>query len=132
VLADDPLFGRFCFGGDWKSQGSSLEVIPKDGVRRRFHALIGGRKLHVTLHSDRFARGKPIVLDESLSTVRFELESGDSAAHVTRLSLRASSGSGYRVQVGDKILTAGAKPDEEISVDLPVEGAASTVRIELQ
>jgi hypothetical protein len=40
VIADDPLFGRFCFGGDWREEGNALAVTPKDGVRRRFHAML--------------------------------------------------------------------------------------------
>ena len=42
VLADDPIFGRTCFGGDWQATEEEISVTPKDGVRRRFHAMLGG------------------------------------------------------------------------------------------
>jgi hypothetical protein len=132
VLADDPLFGRFCFGGEWRTIASVIEVTPKDGVRRRFHALIGGKKLHVTLASDRFARNRPLVLNEALSELRFEVESDNRSAHVTRLVLGGAAAATYVVHVGDQVHRASAKGDEEVGIDLPVAGVSDTVRVEIQ
>src|SRR5213080_991972 len=73
ILADDPVFGRFCFGGDWRKSAAGLEVIPKDGVRRRLHVLLGEdeqTKIHLVLETDRFAASKPIVIKDDLSEVR--------------------------------------------------------------
>ncbi|HMT68381.1 MAG TPA: DUF5695 domain-containing protein, partial [Bacteroidales bacterium] len=36
VLADDPLFGWFAYGGTLRSTGKSFAVEPRDGVRARF------------------------------------------------------------------------------------------------
>ena len=87
ILADDPIFGRFCFGGDWQKTAKGLEVIPKDGLRRRFHALLGTNRLHLVLDSDRLAFAKPITFKEDLSEMRFFLESDNPAGHKTRLRL---------------------------------------------
>jgi hypothetical protein len=87
ILADDPIFGRFCFGGDWRRTESGIEVFLKDGLRRRFHAMLGASKLHVTLDADRFASSKPIVVKEDLSELRFSLESDNPARHETQLHL---------------------------------------------
>ena len=67
VLADDPIFDRFCFGGDWRKTPTGVEVVPKDGLRRRFHAMLRNGKLHLLLDSDRFVAGEPIKLDDGLS-----------------------------------------------------------------
>src|SRR5882724_10543082 len=41
VLADDGIFGRIAYLGTWQSVTNSNQVIPLDGVRRRFHAMLG-------------------------------------------------------------------------------------------
>jgi hypothetical protein len=131
VLADDPLFGRFCFGGDWRAAGGAIEVVPKDGVRRRFHAVLGAKKLHVTLHADRFARGKSLVVNETLTTLEFELESTNAMSHPTRLSLGGTGAGSYVVRIGDQVVRASAKGAEEVVVELPVNGAGAAVRVEI-
>jgi hypothetical protein len=130
VLADDPLFGRFAFGGEWRATGAGLEVIPKDGVRRRFHALLGGRKLHVALDADRFARGRPIVVDESLRTLRFEIESDETTPHTALLRLGGRADGRYTVHVGDREIPARANAVGEIVAELPIAGAITRVRVE--
>jgi len=131
VLADDPLFGRFCFGGDWRSVGQSIEVVPKDGVRRRFHALIGGRKLHVSLDSDRFAKGKAIAVNESLSDLRFELESDNPDRHSARLRLAGGANGRYAVRIGDQVVRPTNESAGESSFDVPVSGGSAMVQIGL-
>jgi hypothetical protein len=94
------VFGRFCFGGDWRKTAAGLEIVPKDGVRRRFHALLGDdeqRKLHLVLQMDRFATAEPIVLKEDLSEVRFRVESDNPMRHVTRLLLSGLPSGKYAV-----------------------------------
>jgi hypothetical protein len=130
VLADDPLFGRFCFGGDWRAAGPTIEVVPKDGVRRRFHALIGGRKLHVSLDSDRFAKRKAIAVNESLSEIRFDLESDNPAAHMARLRLSDGAGGRYSVRVAGQTVSPANESGAE-RFDLPVTRGSAAVQIGL-
>ena len=87
VLTDDPIFGRVCLGGDWQKKSGNLEVIPRDGLRRRFHAMLGNGKVHLISDNDRFASGQPIVLKEDLSEIRFQLESDNPAKHQATLRL---------------------------------------------
>ncbi|MGH7447788.1 MAG: DUF5695 domain-containing protein, partial [Longimicrobiales bacterium] len=100
VVADDPIFGRFAFGGELQQSGGSLEVVPRDGVRRRFHALLDRGRLHLELESDRFAAHRPIVLDDELKEVRFELESGRPDAHSVTLRVSGLPGGRYTVRAG--------------------------------
>jgi hypothetical protein len=97
-------------------------------VRRRFHALIGGKKLHVTLDSDRFARSKPIVMNEALSELRFDVESENPNDHVARLELAGSAAGRYTVRVGGQIV----RPTKEGSVfEVAVTGRSATVHVEI-
>jgi hypothetical protein len=98
VLADDPIFGRFCFVGELLESNGVLEVVPRDGVRRRFHAMLHGATLHLESEVDRFAASEPIVLSEDLSEVRFQLESDTPAAHVAALHLSGAAPGRYTVR----------------------------------
>src|SRR6185369_3486737 len=105
ILADDPLFGRFCFGGDWRKTAAGLEIVPKDGVRRRFYALLGeneNQKLDLVLETDRFAASQPIVLKEDLSSVHFTVESDNPTKHMARLRLSGLAPGSYALLDGNK------------------------------
>jgi Family of unknown function (DUF5695) len=98
VLADDPLFGRFCYGGDWRKTSAGLEVIPKDGVRRRFYTRLDNGNVSLALDRDHFAAAQPIVLKPDLTEIRFELETDNSAAHPATLRLSGLSSGEYSVR----------------------------------
>jgi hypothetical protein len=100
LLADDDIFGRVCYGGDWRATFDGLEVTPKDGLRRRFYAMLDRGKLQLVLDSDRFAAGEPVVLKEDLSQLRFQLESDNRAEHKVRLRLTDWKPGKYRVRGG--------------------------------
>jgi hypothetical protein len=122
VLADDPIFGRFCFGGDWRKTAADIEIIPKDGLRRRIHAMLTSGNLHLALDNDRFAAGQSFVLEEDLSRIQFTLESDNPAAHAATLRIRG-------LKVGDYTMTHGAHQsatiratsESESVVELPME-----------
>jgi len=128
VLADDPLFGRFCFGGDWRQTAAGLRVTPKDGLRRRFHALLGEggrRRLHMELDAGRFAASWPIVLKEDLSVVRFRLESDNPAKHVARLRLSGTPAGPFVLRLGGKTIAAlDVKEGQETVFDIPLGAGA--------
>ena len=53
VLADDPDFGLVCYGGEVMQDGETMIIIPRDGVRRAFHALHElPRRLHFSIDRD--------------------------------------------------------------------------------
>ena len=60
VVADDPIFGRFCFGGEMRETASTLEIVLRDGVRRRLHVRTGGSQVDLELSGARFVKEKPI------------------------------------------------------------------------
>jgi hypothetical protein len=100
ILADDPIFGRFCYGGDWRKSGSRLEVIPKDGVRRRFNAMLDNGRLNLNLDNDHFAAAQPITVKSDLSAASFFIESAYWLEHTVTLRLSASASGLYTVRAG--------------------------------
>jgi hypothetical protein len=127
ILADDPIFGRVCYGGTWQAIGNTNQVIPLDGVRRRFHALLNGVTLHLALRSDHFALSQPIGLKDDLSQVTFQIESGNSAAHTEILHLTVSISGQYTLSNNHGLvailnLTAG----QDNAVSLPVDANATS------
>ena len=124
ILADDPVFGRFCFGGDWRKTTAGIEVVPRDGVRRRFHALLGEseqNKLHMIRERDRFAASQPIVIREDLSEVRFRLESDNPNRHIARLLVSGLPAGTYDLLGGSKAIARFEINDQqESAIELPV------------
>jgi hypothetical protein len=125
VLADDDLFGRFCFGGDWRDNGGLLEVTPKDGVRRRFHVMLSTGRLHVELDNDRFAAGQPIALREDLSEMRFRLDSDNPEDHTATLRATGLAAGGYTVRAGSAVIASFDVQDaaQPSILALPMNGA---------
>jgi len=123
VLADDPIFGRFCYGGDLhKTLFGRLEVIPRDGVRRRFDAVLDIGKLSLILDNDHFAAGRPISVKGNLSEAGFSLESDNPAPHTATLHLSASASGAYVIRSGSTtVATVNLAGDREELVQLPVD-----------
>ena len=124
ILADDPIFGRFCFGGDWHSRAGGIEVIPKDGLRRRFHAFLGNKKVHMIFDADRFVATRPIELKEDLTEIRFKLESDNPKDHVTTLHLSGLTPGTYSLRAGIKpVATVEITDETESRIEVPVNRA---------
>lgn len=126
ILADDPIFGRFCYGGTWQ-QTTNIQVVPLDGVRKRFHAMLNNGNLHVVVDTDRFANSLPITLQTDLSQLGFTLETGNSASHTDKLHLTASIPGTYVVTgASGTIAMTNLLAGVEGIVNLPVPADTST------
>jgi hypothetical protein len=77
IVADDPIFGRVAYGGALTRSGGQSEVVPQDGVGRRFHLLDGRHRVHLMLDRDGFAAEKPIRFDDNLQRLTFVVENRD-------------------------------------------------------
>jgi hypothetical protein len=121
VVIEDPLFGLFAYGGLLKETNGHVEVIPRDGLRQRFHAMRGERQLHILLDRDGFAAGRPIVVDDDLRDIRFTLENRTQDQHVATLCLAGLPAGDYSVHVDGKLAgQISSREGEWITVDLPV------------
>jgi hypothetical protein len=121
LVADDPIFGRICFGGDLRENRGTLEIVPKDGVRRRFHAMLDGGRLHLESEVERFAAGQPIVLRENLDELRFRLESENPNEHMAVMKGLGLSPGRYRVSAEEvEVGFLEVREGEGWVVELPV------------
>jgi hypothetical protein len=126
ILTDDPIFGRFCYGGTWE-QTTNIQVIPLDGVRRRFHAMLNAGNLHLVVDTDRFASSQSIALQPDLSQVGFVLETDNPASHTARLHFTTSIGGNYTVSNNSGVIaTFSAQAGQETAVDLPISAGGGT------
>ncbi len=126
ILARDPIFGDIAYGGIATRKGSALEVIPRDGLRVRFHVARADQRLDLELDHDGFAREQPIVVADDLSRVEFTLENRTGGAHEAGLSVSGLTG-GYRVLIDGREV---GKYDAAAIVKLPV-GPAATARVRI-
>ncbi|MGA2557716.1 MAG: DUF5695 domain-containing protein, partial [Verrucomicrobiota bacterium] len=126
VLADDPIFGRFCFGGLVQTNGSAMEIVPLDGIRRRFHALLSNGTLHVMLDADRFASNQPLALNSDLSGITVQIESDNPAAHVVPLHLSAPVNASYTIMANAVLVASGTlTAGQDTIIPLLVEANAN-------
>jgi hypothetical protein len=108
LVADDPLFGLLAYGGTLKDAGARLEVVPRDGLRQRFGAILPAgatlRKLRIEFDRDGFAADAPIAFDRALGRVAFLIENRTADAHRTGLRLSLPPGERYQLRVAGRLV----------------------------
>jgi hypothetical protein len=132
IVAEDPLFGRIAYGGQIKKSESGIEVLPLDGVRRRFHWIRAGSRFHLLLDRDGFAAGQTVVAGENLGEVSFSLENrapDPARAHTTEMRVSGLPSGSYQIALDGKPLRRIAGGEEPQSILLPVASAVVRVTI---
>ena len=43
IVARDPIFGEFAYGGELTRDGTRVKVVPRDGLRVRFHVVLSAQ-----------------------------------------------------------------------------------------
>ena len=131
VLFDDPDFGLLAYGGEMAQTSDGLAVIPRDGVRQRFSALLDTHRLHLELDRDGFASGQPIVLRRALDGFSFQLESRAPQKHETTLTIEGLPPGSYSIGDGASRRSLHTEPGRPTRVQLTVpNGDAIVVRLE--
>lgn len=141
VLAQDPVFGWIAYGGVLKTTGTRLSIVPRDGLRERFDALVGDpkdtktgiRRLKMELDRDGFAADQNIVTDTGLKRISFILENRTGDEHTTVLHLSPPAGTTYRVVLGGKPVPLDSVGDWDYPVRAQLKFAAGqkTADVEL-
>ena len=116
IVADDPIFGLLAFGGEIVRAKNLIEVIPKDGLRARFHIVRGKQRVHILLDRDGFAKDKPVSFDDGLRVVKFTLEDRAGTKHETVVRISGLPPGDYTV-----------KPGAETSQKLSIAGSAEAI-----
>ena len=128
VLTNDPLFGWFAYGGAVNVAGSQLSIVPRDGLRQRFCAVLERERLRLELDRDGFAQGKPVATDKNLNRIRWTLENRTGDTHTTVLAVDLVGKTSYAVyQEGRKI--GEASPGAHSSIALKVSRASTTLEL---
>jgi hypothetical protein len=125
IVTRDPALGEMAYGALLTREGTSLKVIPRDGLRVRFHVMRGDQRFHMELDHDGYAREQPIVVSDDLSRIQFTLENRTGGAHKTGLTIAGLPAGDYTVAV-DGLVAATVKGAQANTVTLPVAGAASS------
>ena len=120
ILTHDPLFGDFVYGGLMEKKAHALQVIPRDGLRCRFHVIRADQGLHMILERDGYAKERPIRVRNDLSQITFWLENRAEHAHMSGLRLSGLPEGGYIVQAGDRTVTSIQGGPTEQTVLLPI------------
>lgn len=122
ILANDPLFGWFAYGGVLSETDGSFSVIPKDGVRNRFWVVDDDEKVGVELTRDGFAKNTSVVYSQNEGTLTLNIENQSGDSHKTILVIK-SDDDWELLFDGRKIESRPAlrQSEEVIEVVLPVD-----------
>jgi hypothetical protein len=112
VLTRDSIFDWFVYGGALAVEENNLRIIPRDGLRQRFYAILSDsktasapvRRLKMELDRDGFAAEKEIVTDKALNKIAFTLENRTGDEHTTGLLLSFPAESPYSVLQNGKTI----------------------------
>ena len=123
VVTRDPIFGDFAYGGELTRDGTGVKVVPRDGLRVRFHVVRGDQRLHLLLDHDGYAKERPILVADDLSRIEFTLENRTGAAHRTELTVSGLPAGAYTVTAGGRRVATMLGSDRDQAVALPVDAS---------
>ncbi len=120
IVAQDPVFGLVGFGCDVQHNGTSYEVVLKDGLREWL--VMHNLGLELRLNRDSFAAGRPVQIDQSQGAIGFTLENEWPDSHTTLFNIRGLSAGTYRIKVNntEQSTLIVANPDDTIAINLDI------------
>jgi hypothetical protein len=110
VLTHDPIFGWVAYGGVLTETHDSLSIIPRDGLRQRFDAIVGDtdhpagkiQRLKIEFDRDGFAAEQAIRVDKSVRKISFTVENRTGDRHTTGLWLALPESKHYILKLNGK------------------------------
>ncbi len=129
IVADDAVFGRFCFGGEMHAEKSTLHIVPRDGVRRRLHLRTAGQQIDLELRGSRFAKEQPIQWTTDQQRFLFTLETETTGSGEAQLLITGLPEHGYKIICGQE--TNEFHPDGTKPLSLRVPAGSSKVKVEI-
>lgn len=126
IVARDPVFGEIAYGGVLSRAGDVVRVIPRDGLRVRFHVVGGAERLHLVLERDGYAKERAVVVRDGFSRIAFTLENRAGGAHQTGLSVAGLPPGAYVVSVDGAAVATIRGGSRAHTVELPVGPAATS------
>jgi hypothetical protein len=129
IVADDPVFGRFCFGGEMHAEKTSLKIIPRDGVRRRLHLRTAGQQIDLELTGARFAKEQPIQWSIDQQKFRFMLETETTSNGEAQLVITGLPMHSYKIICGEEKVEF--HPDGTKALRIHVPAGSSKAEVEI-
>jgi hypothetical protein len=120
IVARDPIFGELAYGGVLTRSGSSVQVVPRDGLRVRFHVIRDDQRLHMRLDHDGFAKEHSVTVTDDLSRVQFTVENRTGGAHSTALTIAGLPAGTYRLTAGGRAAATlqGGAAEQELALPM--------------
>jgi hypothetical protein len=131
IVTRDPVFGEFAYGGILARSAGAVSVVPRDGLRVRFHVIRGDQRLHMELEQDGFAKDQPVVVSDGLDRVSFTVENRSGGAHEAGLWLAGLPAATYSITVNGKAVTSVSGGTAETRVAVPI-AAGGSARVEIR
>jgi hypothetical protein len=129
IVADDPVFGRFCFGGEMRAEKGSLQIVPRDGVRRRLHLRTEGQQLDFELTGARFAREQPIRWFTGQQRFLFAVETEPTGSGEVQIAIAGLPAGTYKVTCGEEKSEFRAGEIKPLRLRVPAGSSKATVEI---
>ena len=129
IVADDPVFGRFCFGGEMRAEKGSLEIIPRDGVRRRLHLRTEGELIDFELTGARFAREQPVRWFTGQHRFHFALETESSGSGEVQIAIAGLPAGAYKVSCGEQKIELRPGDGKPLLLRVPAGSSKTVVEI---
>jgi len=120
VVVNDPLFGLFAYGGSVAQSRGGLEVMPRDGLRQRFHVINPRTRFHMVLDRDGFAKDEPIVLDVALTRISFKMENRTGDRHPVSIWLEGLPLGTYKISLNNQAVTRLELKEQKLA-DIEIE-----------
>ncbi len=137
VVAHDPVFGWVAYGGTLVEKRGEVSVEPRDGVRRRFAAVLPGSgegrplRLKIEFERDGFAAGRDIVMDKALGRIAFDVENRTADAHKTGVRLSVPAGFTCKLVQNGRSVPLVATGDWDYPLRAEIDVAGPVVSLEL-
>jgi len=106
-------------------------VIPKDGLRTRFHIVRGSQRVHILLDRDGFAKDKPVSFDDALTTIRLTLENRASAKHDTVVRIAGLPAGNYEAAAQNhspQRLMVHSREEQQFRIPVDALGASVVIQ----
>jgi hypothetical protein len=130
VVANDPVFGDYAYGGILTRAGNSVRVTARDGLRMRLHVIRNKQRLHLMFDNDGFAAEQPITISDDLSNLAFPVENRAKRSHDTQVRISGMPSGNYVISVGGSQVATFSGSDQEQIVRIPLgSGADAAVTI---
>jgi hypothetical protein len=104
-------------------------VIPRDGLRVRFHVVRDNQRLHMELDHDGFAREQAIVVSDTLDRIQFVVENRTGRAHDTGLTISGLPAGEYTITVDGRSAETLPGGADAVLLRLPISSPLTRVTI---